>query len=95
MQYVLAIIITVVVFVVEHFLSILKHWAFGGILPLAFLLFSVWCFYSGKLLLNIQSLFPFRILFLLLLSSWFNARQSRKKKLHKEIEKMKAHDLNN
>lgn len=85
--------VTVTIFAAEHFLASLKNWVFGGILPIVFLLFSIWCFLIRTPRLSTEALFPFMILFLAIVSSWAEARENRKKKLKKELESMQAQDL--
>lgn len=93
MEYILEAAIGIAIVVAEHILGSLKHCAFGGILPLLFAIFGGWCFVSNKVPVNGESIFQYVLMLLIFLSIWAEARESRKKKQKKELEKMKAHDL--
>lgn len=93
MGYILAAVIGIAVVVAEHFLGSLKRCAFGGILPLLFAIFGGWCFASYKIPVNDESIFHFVLMLLIFLSIWAEARENRKKKQEKELEKMEAYDL--
>ncbi|HIQ99194.1 MAG TPA: hypothetical protein IAB23_05895 [Candidatus Scybalocola faecavium] len=66
-----------------------KFWYLGGIIPLLWIVFLVFLFFSGKINLSEDwkmIVFPTLIFFLF----WIQGHQAAKKK---EIEKMKAKDI--
>lgn len=98
MKIFLAIAITVVIIIIQNFLSTRKQWQLGAILPVLAVIFFFYNFYIVKSPLNVNTIRPFAILFVILLLDWIDGRIRFKKKEKEETEtelnKIKAHDLN-
>lgn len=94
MKYILCIAIVIVLLVVQYFLSNREKMIFGGLLPLLVIPFSIWVIISRSLSINFNTLFPFVGLFIVLISIWAEGRERINKKHKKELEKMKAKDIN-
>lgn len=78
----------------QRTLSVREHWAFGGIMSLLLIPFTIWIYIFRDLAVNFKTIFPFILLFTILLGIWAEGREKRKKKYEQEIGKMKAHDIN-
>lgn len=86
--------IVIVLAVAEHLLCTkLKSPLWGGIIPLLTIAFTIWCFASGRIAYDQTSSFVFFILNALIFGSWINEREKYKKKQKAELDKMKAHDI--
>ena len=87
---VLTIFITVSLLAGQHYLSSRKQWWLGWILPLIYTGFVVWF----KVCMAPEfRLFSLIIIGVVLLGIWAEGRDKYKKKIDKEIEKMKSTDL--
>lgn len=94
MELVLLICIAAAILFAQKFLSELKHWQFGGILPLCAILFTIWCFYFRNPPLDVKkSLLPFIVLICFLFAQCAEGRKKLKKEQKQELEKMKANDI--
>lgn len=93
MRYILALAIGIGIIALQVYLSRSKYWIFGGIIPLCFTIFTVWCFSFHTLKLSFSTVCPFILFIIALLSDWVEGRNNFKKKQQKELEKMKAKDL--
>lgn len=88
-------VITVILWGGENLLCTkLKSPLWGGIIPLLTIAFTIWCFASGKISSDHTSYFVFFILNALMIESWISGREKYKKTQKAELEKMKAHDMN-
>ena len=90
MNSILAIVITICILVVQNYLSTRRYWWLGVIVPIIYLIFAIWfkvykapTFAPGLLIL----------LGGILLGIWANGRERYKKKINKEIDKMKSIDI--
>lgn len=79
MIYVVIGLITIAALALQYFLSKRVYGIFGGILPLAILVISIWLYASEKLAFSSESVIPFAILFVLFLGIWINERTAFKK----------------
>lgn len=89
MDYV-TILITILIVGVHNYLSTRRYWGLGGIIPALYVIFAIWfkvykapTFKTGLLIL----------LGSILLGIWANGREKYKKKINKEIDKMKSKDI--
>ena len=85
-----SILITVFTLAVQNYLSTRRYWGLGGIIPILYFMFAIWfkvykapTFQTGLLI----------ILGIILLGIWANGREQYKKKINKEIDKMKSKDI--
>ena len=62
MRYILALAIGVGIIALQVYLSRSKHWIFGGIIPVCFTIFTVWCFSFHTLKLSFSTVCPFILL---------------------------------
>lgn len=94
MKYLIAFFMIVLASALEYFLGNLKHWAFGGIIPLLFIAYLGVGYLGHFVSFDKGSSICFIFIFLGLVAMWLGARESCKKKQKKELEKMKIQDLN-
>jgi hypothetical protein len=94
MEYLLYIVVVIVLLGGQHLLSTRENPLLGGILPLCVIPFSIWVIISRSLSLGFKTLFPFAGLLIILLSVWAEGREHLHKKQKKELEKMRAKDIN-
>lgn len=90
MDYVLPIIITIFILVIQNYLSTRQYGALGGIMPALYVIFAIWfkvykapTFKTGLLIL----------LGSILIGIWVNGRDQYKKKINNEMAKMKSKDI--
>ena len=78
----------------EHLLCTkLKSPLWGGIIPLLTIAFTIWCFASGRIAFDQTSNLVFFSLNFLIFCGWIDERVRYKKKQQAELDKMKAHDI--
>lgn len=90
MNYMLTIVITIFILGVQNYLSTRRYWGLGIIAPALYVIFAIW-FKVYK-----APTFETWLLILLggiLLGIWANGREQYKKKINKEIDKMKSKDI--
>ncbi|WP_270564668.1 hypothetical protein [Clostridium beijerinckii] len=90
MNYMITILITIFILGVQNYLSTRRYWWLGAIVPGLYVIFAIWfkvykapMFETGLLIL----------LGVILLGIWANGREQYKKKINKEINKMKSKDI--
>jgi hypothetical protein len=94
MEWMIGFIIAGVLMVVEYFLCTrLKNPLWGGIIPLLLLAGSIYVFASGIITPETKNLFPFLLINVLFLGDWGTGRDKYKKLQQKEMNKMKARDI--
>ncbi|MCI1965378.1 MAG: hypothetical protein LKJ17_04500 [Oscillospiraceae bacterium] len=93
MKYVLGIVIVIALLAIQHLLSTRKNWLWGGILPVLSIPFAIWVIINRSLPVCFDTLFPFVGLLLVLLFIWSDGREHLRKKQQKELDKMKAKDI--
>lgn len=87
---IVSILITICILVVQNYLSTRRYWGLGAIVPTLYLIFAIW-FKVYK-----APTFESWLLILLggiLLGIWANGREKYKKKINKEMDKMKSIDI--
>jgi hypothetical protein len=95
-ELVISFCIAAILMVVEYFLSAkLKSPLWGGIIPLILIVSTIYIFTSRLIHLNTNSLFPFILLISFALGDWITGREKYKKNQQKELDKMKARDIDN
>ncbi|WP_312047679.1 hypothetical protein [Anaerotignum sp.] len=87
--------ITAICWAVEIFCAKLKNPIWGGIIPLLALAASIYILATGLIAFNGTSSFVFFVLNLFLFEGWITSREKYKKKQKSELDKMKAHDIDN
>ena len=87
---ILTILITISLLGGQHYLSTRKQWWLGGILPVLYTGFATWFKVCKAPEFRLFSLI---IVGIVLLGIWADGRNKYKKKIDKEIEKMKSTDL--
>lgn len=86
--------VAAVVLLAEHLLCTrLASPLWGGILPLALLVGTIFVFASGKIPLTLQTVFPFVVANTVLWGDWGLGREAYQKRRRTELEKMKAKDM--
>jgi len=87
-------LVVLVVFAVQHFLSTRNNGYWGSLLPIAYLAMIIYVYFSGLLDYSMLQLFLFTILGeLFLIGYWMSGRKHLKNKQQKELMKMKAQDI--
>lgn len=90
----LPVILYIVMFALQYFLSKTGNKIIGGIVPVLFIVVLVVLYNTGKLGLNIWGTLIFGVIGLLfLLGEWSNAQKDNKKREQKELNKMRGKDL--
>jgi len=90
MDDILAILITIFILAVHNYSSTRRWWGFGGIIPALYVIFAIWFkvykapTFKTALLIIVGGI---------LLGIWANGREKYKKKINKEIDKMKSKDI--
>lgn len=95
-QIVMAIIIVVVIallMIVQSILSKLENWVWGAIIPVGVILCAICVFSFTKIKLQFSSVLIFAIPLIWSLEDWVNGRKKLEEKKKKEIELMKAKDI--
>ncbi len=87
--------ITAICWVVEIYCAKLKNPIWGGIIPLLALASSIYILATGRIAFNRTSAIVFFVLNFFLFEGWFTSRETYKKKQKAELDKMKAHDIDN
>lgn len=77
---------------VQHFLASRNSVYWGGLIPLAFVVWRTWMYFNG------DEKFLAYILILLvglafLIGGWYEGRKALHKKRKQELDKMKSHDM--
>ena len=86
--------VAAVVLLAEHLLCTrLASPLWGGILPLALLVGTIFVFASGKVPLALETVFPFVIANTVFWGDWAVGREAYQKRRRAELEKMKAKDM--
>lgn len=93
MGWLINILITILVLVVQHFLSTRKSAFWGALLPLCFAGLMAYLKYSGLADGERDFWFMASLGTVILLSIWATGRETLKKKRKKELDKMESHDL--
>jgi hypothetical protein len=93
MRFVVIVVIAAVAEGLQSFLGSRKHWILGGLVPFAFLVYTVWYGIFHKADMNGSTVVDFILIFAGLLAIWFLARADCQKKKKQELEKMEAQDL--
>ena len=85
-----SILITICILVVQYYLSTRRYWVLGVVVPTLYFIFAIWfkvymapTFKTGLLIL----------IGVILLGIWADGREKYKKKINKEIDKMKSKDI--
>lgn len=79
--------------VVQSVLSKFEGWAWGAIIPIIIILSAVYVFFFTKINFEFKSCLFFAIPFVWSLEEWDKGRKKLKEQKEKEIEFMKAKDL--
>ena len=86
----LSIIITIIILATQHYLSTRKYWWTGAIIPIIYGVFAIWFKVYKAPSFKISLLI---IIGLILLGIWADGREKYKKKINKEMDKMKSEDI--
>ncbi|MBU3075846.1 hypothetical protein [Clostridium estertheticum] len=95
-QFVVTIIVIAVIVLLmaaQSVLSKLESWAWGSIIPIIIILFAVYAFFFVKFKFNYRSCVVLAIPLIWSLEEWDNGRKKLKEQKEREIEIMKAKDL--
>ena len=87
---IISIIITIFLLGIQHYLSTRSRGIFGGIIPLIYIIFAIWFKLYEAPTFKTWTLF---IVALVLLGIWAEGRELYKKKVQKELDKMKSKDI--
>ena len=87
--------ITAICWGVEIYCAKLKNPIWGGIIPLLALAASIFILATGLIAFNLTSSIVFFVLNFFLFEGWITSREKYKKKQKAELDKMKAHDIDN
>lgn len=71
----------------------LKNPIWGGIIPVLILIGTIWIFVTGKVPLELKTIFPFIICNSIFFSEWDNGRKKYLERKKTEMDKMKAKDI--
>ncbi|AIF42902.1 hypothetical protein [Virgibacillus sp. SK37] len=95
MGWLLNLLITILILVLQHFLSTRRKPLWGGLLPVFYIIFLICVKLLGLFDSNETKDFWFIAILgtTILLSIWASGRESLAKKRKKELEKMESHDL--
>lgn len=94
MNHVVGILITIIVLLIQDYLSTRKNPYLGGILPIVYI--GVISFFFNKLMSNNDDFSTWVILIVALcglLSSWISGRERFKKKRQKELDRIELQNL--
>ncbi|MBF4695262.1 hypothetical protein [Fusibacter ferrireducens] len=95
-NFLIAGVITVILWIAEDLLCTkLKNPLWGGIIPLLTLTFTIYILATGMISFNLTSFIVFLILNLFIIEGWSTGREKYKKRQKSELDKMKAHDIDN
>ena len=90
---VITIIVMVLFVVAQSVLSKFESWAWGLIIPIIIILFAVFVLFFTGLNFGYKNLLGFAVPFVWSLEIWDNGRKKLKEQKEREIEFMKAKDL--
>lgn len=95
-EMVIGLSIAAILMAAEYFLSAkLRNPMWGGIIPLILIVGTIYIFTSRLIQPSKNSLFPFILLISFMIGDWISGREKYKKNRQRELDKMKAKDIEN
>ena len=87
-------LVVLLAFAVQHFLSTRNNGYWGSLLPITYLVFTIYVQFSGMLDYSVKQLILFGIIGeLFLIGYWISGRKIVENKRKKELTKMKAQEI--
>lgn len=93
MEEIIFIVIGLIVFGIQKFLSSRKQVWLGSIIPVLYLVGVIIFFIKTNTSFFSKDIIPFTLFFTIMLGAWISGYESHKRKEKKELNKMKSHDL--
>jgi len=81
------------VLAVQYFFSTRNSVFWGGIIPVAYIVFLTWMFVTNRIDSTIAFILILIIGILFLIAEWNGGRKYLREKRRKELDKMKTHDM--
>lgn len=78
---------------VQYFLSTRNNVYWGSVIPVAYIVFSIWMFATNRINSTLGFILYLLLGLLFLIVEWSAGRKSLNQKRKKELDKIKTHDL--